>query len=304
MFGYVRILEGELKVSEYKLYKSIYCALCKTMKRYAGVFSTLTLSYDLVFLALLKAETQETGFKVCAGRCGLHPLKKRPVADENAALRYAAGASIVLTYYKLIDDLTDKNTGKRFLKKAAFRRSKKQLKKICKRLAEYKFDILSEKIKQLLSELSDLEAVNSDSADRCADIFGRILSELFSYGEEDENKKEMTSRLGYSIGRIIYLIDVMDDFYDDLKLKSFNPLINAGFSEIPENFILASLYSETEKALASIKYDEFKYKSIYNIFFNILSFGIPAEVDRILNKKIEKNNDQIEKSKIKNNERF
>lgn len=284
LFGYVRILDGELKVSEYKLYKGVYCALCKTMKRYAGASSTLSLSYDLVFLALLRAETDEAGFKIRLGRCGLHPFKKRPLAEENSALRFSAGASVVLTYYKLLDDLNDKNTGKRLLKKIALGKTKKQLKRVYKKLAEYNFPELSEKIKTYLDELSALENARSDSPDACAAVFGKILSLLFSHGIEDGKKAEMTSALGYSVGRLIYLVDAMDDFYDDLKTGAFNPLISAGFASVPEDFLLASMYSETESAVKALKSYGLKYRDIGNILFNILSLGIPNVVNEILKK--------------------
>ena len=299
MFGYVRILDGELKVSEYKLYKGVYCALCKAMKRYAGAESTLMLSYDLVFLAILKAQTEESGFKIRLGRCGLHPFKKRPVAEENAALRFSAGASVVLTYYKLLDDLNDKNGGKRFIKKIALTRTKKQLKRVYKRLPEYNFPELSEKIQVHLSELSHLEEGRSDSPDACASVFGNILSELFSHGEEDEKNRETASALGYSLGRIIYLIDAMDDFYDDAKSGSFNPLISAGFSELPEDFLLASLYTETENALKVLKNAAFKYRDLFNILFNVLSLGIPNVVNEILKKHDNKCKNETEISENK-----
>ena len=296
LFGYVRILDGELKVSEYKLYKGVYCSLCKTMKRYAGASSTLSLSYDLVFLAMLRAETEEIGFKIRLGRCGLHPFKKRPLAEENSALRYSAGASVVLAYYKLLDDLNDKNTGKRLLKKIALSKTKKQLKRVYKRLPEYNFPELSEKIKVYLDELSALENARSDSPDACAAVFGKILSLLFSHGIEDDKKVRMTSVLGYSVGRLIYLADAMDDFYDDLKSGAFNPLVSAGFTEVPEDFLLASMYSETEIAVKALKEYGFKYRDICNIIFNILSLGIPNVVNEILKKQtvaLSKENSEI-----------
>lgn len=299
MFGYVRILDDELKVSEYKLYKGVYCALCKTMKRYAGTSSTLTLSYDLVFLAMLRAETDETGFKIKAGKCGLHPFKRRPLAEENSALKFSAGVAVVLSYYKLLDDLNDKNTGKRALKRIALVSCKKQLKRVYKRLPEYGLPELSERIKTLLDELSELEDASSDSPDRCADVFGRILATLFSCGVKDEEKYKLTYGLGYGVGRIIYLADVMDDFYDDLRTGSFNPLVSAGFSDVPEAFLISSIRAETEKAVRLLQAAKFKYSDINNILLNVLSLGIPNVINGILERqekeKSAENKNDVEK---------
>ena len=54
MFGYVTPYESELRVKEQLFYKSTYCGLCKTMGKRVCNESRLTLSYDIVFLALVR----------------------------------------------------------------------------------------------------------------------------------------------------------------------------------------------------------------------------------------------------------
>jgi hypothetical protein len=258
------------------------------MKRYTGVVSTLALSYDLVFLALLYADAGEEGFKLCPGKCSLHPFKRRPIAGENSALKYSAGAASILTYYKLLDDLNDKNKKHRFAIKIALWQAKRQIKRVYKKLPEYNFPSLSERISVILGELTELEGSFSDSPDRCADVFGRLLSELFAYGIKDKEKAECAGTVGYALGRMIYLIDAADDFYDDLKTKAFNPLVTAGFSEIPEDFLCASLYCETERAKEALKSFGFKYTDIENILTNILTLGMPSVADKIIKEKQQK----------------
>ena len=87
MFGYVRIFEPELKVREYTLYKSVYCGLCRTMGKRTCRSSTVSLSYDFTFLAFFRAALTGESFSITKGRCGLHPFKKKPMAEENKALR-------------------------------------------------------------------------------------------------------------------------------------------------------------------------------------------------------------------------
>ena len=59
MFGYVTPLEGELKVKELQFYKSTYCGLCKAMGKRVCSESRMTLSYDVVFLVLVRFLLQE-----------------------------------------------------------------------------------------------------------------------------------------------------------------------------------------------------------------------------------------------------
>ena len=54
MFGYIKPMTEELKVKEHELYKSIYCGLCSAMGEHICTSNRLTLSYDIVFLALVR----------------------------------------------------------------------------------------------------------------------------------------------------------------------------------------------------------------------------------------------------------
>ena len=52
------------------------------------------------------------------------------MAAENEALKFCAGASAVLTYYKLLDDKNDKDAKKRIAVRSALGTAKKNLKRI------------------------------------------------------------------------------------------------------------------------------------------------------------------------------
>ena len=105
MFGYVREYSPELKVKDYALYKAAYCGLCKNMGRCTGQCSRLTLSYDMVFLFLIRTVLESQDYQIERKRCFLHPLKKRPVIKRNSVLDYCAKVSALLSLAKLQDDL-------------------------------------------------------------------------------------------------------------------------------------------------------------------------------------------------------
>ena len=289
MFGYVRVLEGELLVREYKLYRGVYCGLCRCMGKHSGRLSTVSLSYDFVFLALLRAALNGEPFSVRMGKCGLHPFKKRPVCEESSALRYCAGAAAVLNYHKLLDDLHDKDKSlpRRIIIRLLLPFAKRHLKRSFKAFPEYSFATLAEDVKESLCALSDLEIKNA-SADACADAFGHVLSAVFSHGITDKEKRSIADKVGYHIGRWIYLADAVDDFDKDIKSGSFNPLYASGYSVLPTKLLSDCLTMELGAAYDTLNKLEFRYSDIRSIVYNTVTLGLPARAEAIFGKAITK----------------
>ncbi len=274
MFGYVKVNADELKVSDYRLYKSIYCGLCKTMKSEIGLSSTLSLSYDFVFLSILIADVSGEGFDIRMGRCGLHPFKKRPVAKKNNALRYASGASAVLKYYKLLDDISDsgflKRTAVRFLLPSA----KRHFKRAKKSLTEFNLDKLAMEVKARLDELTALEKSGSPSCERNADVFGKLLSSVFENYFHDKAFAPAAKELGYCVGAFIYIADALDDFEKDIEKGRYNPFSSAGFDEIPTDSVTATLCKLNERAETALSALPSEFEDLRRISENIIKLGL------------------------------
>ena len=112
MFGDVKPYSPELRVKEYDFYRSTYCGICRAMKHHTGVLSNVTLSYDSVFLALVRMlyiPKEQIGAE--KKNCITHPFKKKVMLKENDALIYTAKAFAVLTYYKLTPVITFRTGG-------------------------------------------------------------------------------------------------------------------------------------------------------------------------------------------------
>lgn len=288
MFGYIRVLEGELKINDFGLYRGVYCGLCKTMNRNTGVTSPFTLTYDFVLLALLRSGISGEGFTVKPSKCIAHPIKKRPIAKENEALRYCAALSSVLTYYKLLDDKNDKDAKKRLIVATALGQAKRNMKKAIKKFPEYRLGDLANIIGLRLNALSELENNECDSVNLCADEFGKLLGECFAFGIESQAVASTCYQLGYRIGRWIYIVDLIDDFYKDLKKNSFNPLVKAGFKELPETMLRATLTGEVAMAHKALKELDIRYRDIYNVLENIICLGMQDVSNKIFEKQSKK----------------
>lgn len=80
----------------------------------------------------------------------------------------------------------------------------------------------SEAIRTSLVELAVCEKENSMDIDRTAGCFGRLMGELFIYREDiwERNLRKM----GFFLGKFIYLMDAYEDLPEDLKKSRYNPL--------------------------------------------------------------------------------
>ena len=131
MFGYIRTDTPELRVRENEYYKAVYCGMCRAQGKCTGQCSRMTLSYDMVFLALLRLAISGENPTIKSGRCIAHPFKKRPYLDFCDSLAYCAYASALLVWGKTSDDISDEKGLKRLkarLTKPLARRMRKKAK--------------------------------------------------------------------------------------------------------------------------------------------------------------------------------
>ena len=121
MFGYVKPRESDLLVKELEFYKATYCGICRAMKHKTGAFSNITLSYDSVFLALIRMiYLDDSEFSAKKVRCIAHPIKRCKVITENKAIEYTARVFALLAYHKIKDDKMLESTLKRILVRSLF----------------------------------------------------------------------------------------------------------------------------------------------------------------------------------------
>lgn len=243
MFGYITVNKPELRVKEFDEYMAYYCGLCRTLREKYGLRGQISLSYDLTFLALFLTGLYEPKTKELPCKCMFHPFEKRS-RKENAVMEYTADMNILLTYHKCRDDWKDDKKADRAVYAAILKKAYGELqKKYPKKCAE---------IEAQFTMLSEAEKKEIDDIDFLAGCFGKILAEIFVY-REDEWQEEV-KRIGFMMGRFIYILDAYDDLERDEKKGSFNPFIkkyqNPGFDEwIKDILTLAasSCASEFEK---------------------------------------------------------
>ena len=219
MFGFVKPEQGTLLCKDYAFYKAVYCGICRQMKAHTGALSPVFLTYDSVFLALLRMVFEDKEkIGVRKGRCLAHPIKKRAMLLPNSATEYTAKVFALLSYYKLKDDRADEH----LLTRIGLLPARPLLAHARKKARKYA--ALETVIADNLAEIARLEKEGCDSVDTCAHPFGVLLSEIFSYGLSGEDKM-ITRELGYRLGKFIYVADAAKDYGEDLKKGRFNPFV-------------------------------------------------------------------------------
>lgn len=285
MFGYIKPVSAELKVKEYELYRAIYCGLCESLGHNVSCSSRLSLSYDFVFLALVRmALTGEEG-KVERHRCLAHPTKKRAVIVGASQLDYTARLSAVLTYHKLRDDIADTKGFKRFAARLLVPFAAHMRKRA-------RFDKAAEAyIAEKLAELTALERDGCNSIDRAAEPFGELMAYAASFGlEKDSSEARIAAEIGRHIGRFIYVIDAIDDLRDDIKTGAYNPFAmkctDSAVGIIPDlQRVRTALTMELVGVEAAANLIDFTKTPEYGeIIKNIIYLGLPACADKVIGK--------------------
>lgn len=270
MFGYVRAYIPELKVKDSEIYKAVYCTLCRELGRSYGIFARLTLSYDFTFLALLSLSLEDecTGFE--QRRCTFNPLKKCSYCkNANGRLSSVSASAMIMLYYKLLDNITDskgaKKLGYRLLLPVFSRPHKK---------AARLFPETEKHMAQYIFEQNELEKADCASQDRAAEPTAKVLAHIFTLCSQNESEQRVLKRMGYCIGRWVYLMDAAADLEDDKKSGNYNVLLKKDepFDKIRQE-LLPSLNMSVGEAARACELLEFKRYG--DIIRNIIYLGLP-----------------------------
>lgn len=213
MFGYVTANVKALTPEQKQRYKAAYCGLCSALRQRFGAVSRLALSYDMTFLVLLLDSLYEPKCEDCARRCVMHPFcAQRHSTTQNTL--YAADMTLILTYYKCLDDWNDDKSHIRRLYARALRKPFEKAAAARPREAQA--------VRGALEALAAVEARNgcADDAARC---FGALTGAIFS--PENDFWRAHLSAFGDALGQFIYIMDAWDDAARDKRKKSFNPLL-------------------------------------------------------------------------------
>jgi predicted hydrocarbon binding protein len=287
----------ELKIKDYEKFRAYYCGLCREIKKTFGNLPRFALNYDMAFLAVLLDSINEEKLHVKKVFCAFHPTQKKIIITQNSPIEYAAFCNVILTYYKLLDNVNDDNSLTSKVYSSVLNSYLKKAPKSYMKNAEY--------IAASLNQLYTLEKNAKDKfldelSHPFADLTGFILS---SYLGEDNKYSETLYNLGYNLGKWIYIIDAYDDLEKDIKNNKFNA-INEVFNK--DKLSYDSLVDKIKDridftlvhcAQSTLEYlDKMSIEKNYDLLYNILQFGLMEKMDKVFNRSLSLGGDSYEKS--------
>ena len=275
MFGYLTVCRDELKIKDERTYKAYYCGICEELRKQHGQISRFSLTYDMTFLALLLQGVYEGQTQSGKKRCLPHPVKPHPVITGKSTA-YAADMNVLLCYYDHLDDWEDEKKTSGLVMSHGMRRTFE------KTAARYPRQMQA--IQTYLKELKNCEATNSQDVDLAAGLTGKLMAEIFS--PEEDSFREILGRLGFQLGKFIYLMDAWEDIEKDLEKGNYNPFFI--WAKEPEfdnrvHQLLLMIASDAARAFEQLPIEE-----NVDILRNILYCGIWSKYQMTMKHKKEK----------------
>lgn len=261
MFGYVLVNKPELKIKEFDLYRGYYCGLCRALKDRYGFFGRLTLNYDMNFLAVLLSDLYDREECALCRKCMIHPFEKHE-ERRNEISDYCADMCVFLSYYKALDNWKDDHTLKAWLAKTVLKGKANKVSSLYNEKTDY--------IIKKLQELTELEKNDDEPVDKVANLFGEIMGEVFMY--KDDFWKEELYKIGFFLGKFIYILDAYEDVEDDIKSGNFNPLKNMFGEEDFNEKVLEMLLFEIDQCTS--RFERLPLIENVEILRNILYSGV------------------------------
>lgn len=275
MFGYVIPDKLNMYIKDFNVYQSFYCGLCKTLAKTGAEFTRLCTSYDLTFYNVLlhSLTNKEVSFekKLCA-----YNGKKKVFVKPDELSEIVADIAVLFVYYNLDDDVRDGKKSRVIARDMLLHR---------KRVATKRIGEIDAVMQKSFDALHTLEKEKCDSIDRVADCFATLMRDVTRLViETDDNIDTFT----YNLGRLIYLLDAVDDVEKDSKENNYNPLLlNYGLCTKKADYLaqnadeLAFLLNSTYNKMVGC-YNAMEIKMYEGVLSNTIYLGVKMQLERLL----------------------
>jgi len=269
MFGYINPDTPYLFIKDEKLYKAVYCGMCKSIGAGCGNAPKSALTYDVAFMSCLLHNIAGCDIKVEKRRCALHLFRRRFMAVPDEMSILLGCVNTAFAYFKLLDDKQDKDIkgAFSFIYKSGYKRVLKRHPRVA--------EIISEQ----MQNQRRLEAEGCAIIEAACEPTANMLKNLSDYALGEYATKD-TGALVYAIGKWIYLADALDDYDKDVKKGRYNVFYNAFGAPLKKDaveanteeirFLFDSIFAEMRKSLSKIKF----YFN-HDLTDNIILRGIP-----------------------------
>ncbi len=201
-------------------YRAHFCGLSHEFAGTYGPVARFLTNRDSTFLSILAAsfepeESHESVFERCC-----NPIGSRRTMVAGWPSRYACAVAVCGAWTKLQDNVEDETGWRRTLSGIGLKQLQRWKQQAVSILMEADFPVA--KVEQYFSEQEDRERANaswSDAAEPTALGYGEILAH-----SNRQSSSATLRKVGFHLGRLIYLWDAIVDREADLKRGRFSPL--------------------------------------------------------------------------------
>ena len=298
MFGLMKYYCCSSSKEERARYRQQYCGVCKTLGKLYGQQARFLLNRDLVFLSEVLTEFFPEKFPSDASwnrpLARLDNCFKLPKQQDDIPLSFqvAAAYNVLMSRFKLEDNIDDAHKPVSWLWKSvnvgfsrAFGKAAQQVKA---------WDYPLDKVNWWMAEQRRREADQSppQEAGQALDYFAEPSAHTSGLSMKQAaviiqraDKAEQMYALGYYFGKLIYLLDALEDFDEDTEKEQFNAL-RAAYRLVGEDLPSAclqeirtlsrSLEWELQNAISSLEIPERKE----SLFRQRLARNLTRKLDR------------------------
>lgn len=275
MFGYVIPDKNNMYVKDFNVFQAYYCGLCRALGKTGTPLTRLCTNYDVAFYNVLLHSLAKQEPKVERKICVINGKKKPMLFPDELTLK-AADVAVLLVYYNAVDDVTDGKKLRLLIKWRLYLRARKA----AKRLPE--IDAL---MKENFSRLNKLEKEKSANIDEVADCTAALMRDITRKLVPSNDDADTFT---YNLGRLVYLMDAVDDLAEDTEKKRYNVLL-LNYGECAEKndylaknaeelgFLLKSTYNRMVES-----YNALDIKIGEGVLSNTVYLGINMQVERLL----------------------
>lgn len=179
------------------------------------------------------------------------------------AFNFVSAAAVISVYGKIADNIADSKGFKRILYKIAKTAFSRKYVKAVKLYPD-----IAKAIENMVECQIRIEQNENIGIDEASEPTAKAMELIFALCSDNETQKRILARLGYCIGKWIYLIDAVCDLDDDIKNNCFNPLKG---SDVKSALMTMNVCA----AQAGAALDLLEIKRFGGILQNIVYIGLP-----------------------------
>ena len=195
---------------------------------------------------------------------------------------------VLLSYHKCADDWNDEKKLNRWILGRLLRRKARKVEKLYPDKAAF--------IEKKLNMLSIVEHAKNTPIDKVAKVFGEIMAEVFAY--RDDFWKEDLYRIGFYLGKYIYLLDAYEDIELDIKSGDYNPFKELWRNENFEEQVLQLMMLMMGECTDA--FERLPLVENVEILRNILYSGVWVRYGHVKSKRLDEGRKKEEEKKERN----